>query len=95
MIDRADFLARTLVARLRNLEERFAEDSRDAPDRGQRIAAIEKVLAIELGVTDGSTISLIEAAAPSAKSLQHQSSSDLSNFAEFLRVRLRDQLSAS
>jgi len=95
MADRADYLARTLVSRLDRLRTTYTEDGRGAPDRRTRIETIEKVLAIELGVTDGATLSLIEAAAPSFPPFAPASSRDLAEFAEFLRRRLGAQLAAT
>ncbi|HYD83685.1 MAG TPA: hypothetical protein VEA63_06520 [Opitutus sp.] len=93
MADRADYLARTLIARLGNLEERFAEDERGEPDRRQRIETVEKVLAVELGVADSATTALIEAAVPSSKTVKQGSDRELVEFAGFLRDRLRAHLS--
>lgn len=93
MADRADYLARTLIARLGNLETRFAEDHRGEPDRRQRIETIEKVLAIELGVTDSATSAMIEATAPRPKTVKQGSDRELAEFARFLRERLHAQLS--
>ncbi|ACB73613.1 hypothetical protein [Opitutus terrae] len=93
MPDRAEFLARTLIARLVSLQESRAEDGRSAPDRAERIATLEKVLVVELGLTDSSTLSLIEAAVPDLALAQHDSGRELAAFAEFLRRRLGAQLS--
>lgn len=93
MVDRAHALARTLLARLTNLHAGFAEDRRGAPDRAQRIAAIEKVLAVELGVTDAATLAAIEAAAPSCDPARRVTASESAEFAGFLRQRLRAELS--
>lgn len=95
MADRADYLARTLIARLTNLQASFAEDGRGEPDRRQRIEAIEKVLAVELGVTDSATMSLIEAAVPNLNGVKQARDGEVAAFAEFLRRRLGAQLSDS
>jgi hypothetical protein len=95
MADRAQYLARTLIARIANLHSSFTEDGGAAPDRRQRIAAIEKVLAIELGVTDGTTMALIEATVPTVKNAKQVSDRDVAAFAEFLRQRLGRQLTES
>jgi hypothetical protein len=92
MADRADYLARTLITRLARLEENLAEDGRGEPDRRQRIAAIEKVLAIELGVTDAATMALIETAVPSLKGMKSARDQEVAEFAKFLRERLGAQL---
>lgn len=93
MADRADHLARTLITRLGNLEERFTEDRRGEPDRRQRIEMVEKILAVELGITDSATSALIEAAVPHSKAARQGLDRELVEFAEFLRERLRAQLS--
>ena len=92
MADRADYIARTLIARLANLQASFAEDGRGEPDRRQRIAAIEKVLAVELGVTDGTITASIEAAAPNLAAVKQARDREIAAFAEFLRRRLGLQL---
>jgi hypothetical protein len=92
MADRADYLARTLIARLTRLQESLAEDGRGEPDRGQRIVAIEKVLATELGVTDSTTMALIEAAVPNLKAVKPARDQEVAAFADFLRRRLGAQL---
>lgn len=92
MADRADYLARTVVARLANLQASLAEDGRGEPSRQQRIAAIEKVLAVELGITDGTTMAAVEAAAPSGPAERGGRERELVTFAEFLRRRLAGNL---
>lgn len=92
MADRAEYLARTLVDRIANLEDRFAEDGRGEPDRRQRIETIEKVLAVELGVTDSSTLALVESALPDAKTAGRGLEREFAGFAELLRQRLAAQL---
>ena len=91
MVDRAHYLARTMIARLANLRASFAEDGRGEPDRRQRIDAIAKVLAVELGVTDGALLALIESAVPHSQGGK-VTDREVSAFADFLRVRLAAQL---
>lgn len=91
MADRAQYIARTLIDRLSRLHANLSEEGRVA-DRRQRIAAIEKVLAVELGVTDGATMSLIEAAAPTVKAGARPPDRELASFADFLRTRLAREL---
>jgi hypothetical protein len=95
MADRAHYLARTLIARLASLEASFTEDGRGEPDRRQRIETIEKVLAVELGITDSTTLALIEAAVPHIKPEKHSPDREVATFAEFLRRRLGRQLTES
>lgn len=92
MADRAQYLARTLIARLANLQANFAEDGRGEPDRRQRIATIEKVLAIELGITDGTTMAAVEAAVPSLNATKQNPDREVAEFAAFLRRRVGAQL---
>lgn len=92
MADRADYLARTLLSRLATLSGQFAEDGRGAPDRRARIATVEKVLAVELGVTDSATLSIVEAAAPSGSGGAQGHGRELAAFADFLRQRLAGHL---
>jgi hypothetical protein len=92
MADRALFLARTLMTRLARLRTTAAEEGQREPDRAQRLAVIEKVLAVELGVTDGATLALVEAAAPQGRSDARGGDRELQAFAEFLRQRLATPL---
>lgn len=94
MSDRADYLARTLAKRLAHLRARFAEDHRGEPDRPARLAVIEKILAVELGVTDAVTLAGIEAAAPSLATAETLSPREQAAFAEFLRRHLASHLEA-
>ena len=92
MADRADYLARTLIARLAHLQASLAEEKRGEPDRRQRTEAIEKVLAVELGITDGATLGLIEAAVPGGRTLKEAWDREVAMLADFLRQRLRAEL---
>lgn len=94
MADRAQYIARTLITRLANLQAVFVEDGRGALDRRQRIEAIEKVLAVELGVTDGATLSVVEAAVPHLPAGQRAHDREITALAEFLRGRLGAALEA-
>ena len=92
MADRAQYIARTLIARLANLQASFLEDGRGEPDRRHRIEAIEKVLAVELGITNGTTSALLEAAAPMVKAANQIREQEIAAFAEFLRRQLGTHL---
>lgn len=92
MPDRADHLARTLFSRLDRLHAISAEDGRGEPDRAQRIAVIEKILAVDLGVTDPTTLATIEAAAPDRTTARQSPDRELASFAAFLRRRLANEL---
>jgi hypothetical protein len=92
MPDRADYLARTLITRLANLQARVVDDGRAEPDRRQRIETIEKVLAVELGLTDSATLALIEATVPRIKAGVRAPDRELAGFADFLRQRLATHL---
>jgi hypothetical protein len=95
MADRAHYLARTLIGRLSTLQTSFAEDGRGEPDRWRRIEAIEKVLAVELGITDGTTAALIEAAVPNVRAARQSLDQEVAGFADFLRRRLAGELAES
>lgn len=92
MADRADYLARTLLARLGKLEKTLAEENRAVPDRRKRIEVIEKVLAVELGVTDSVTLAVVESAVPHLDADKPGSPRELTAFADFLRQRLAAHL---
>ncbi len=92
MSDRADYLSRTLIARLANLHASLAEDGRAAPDRRQRLATIEKLFAVELGLTDGTILSTIESAAPHFVGGARPPEREQIAFAAFLRERLGARL---
>jgi hypothetical protein len=94
MSDRADYLARTLSTRLAQLRARFAEDRRGEPDRQARLAVIEKILAVEFGLTDAATLAGIEAAAPSFAAAETTSPREQAALAEFLRRHLAAHLDA-
>lgn len=61
------------------------------PDRAPRIALVEKILAVELGVTDGATVAAVESAMPRAIGRERVPDRDLAAFADFLRQRLARQ----
>ena len=92
MADRAQYIARTLIARLANLQASFLEDGRGEPDRRHRIEVIEKVLAVELGITNGASSALLEAAAPNVKASNQIPEQEIAAFAEFLRRHLGTHL---
>lgn len=94
MADRAQYLARTLIARLANLQSILAEEGRGEPDRRQRIEIIEKVLVVELGITDATTLGMIEAALPDVNGRHPVGDREVAALAEFLRLRLGSVLSA-
>ena len=86
MADRAQYLARTLLNRLAQ-----ADDVGPEPlhvERERRVAMIEKVLAVELGVTDGATISLVETALPLVRPRHGFTDREVATLADFLRERL-------
>jgi hypothetical protein len=92
MADRAEFLARTLISRTSTLAAFSREGNQPAkPNRAERTALIEKVFAVELGVTDGATISLVEAALPQHLD-ERARDRDIATLAEFFRQHLARQL---
>lgn len=93
MVDRAHYLARTLISRVAALEAAAREDAgpRDAL-RSRRLELVAKVLAVELGVTDGATIAVIESALPEMIDGRRPTDRDVSALAGFLRKHLGRQL---
>jgi hypothetical protein len=91
MPDRADYLARVLVSRLRDLESALLDDAEpDEHEEGMRRQEIvTKVLAIEEGITDGPTVQLVTSALPRIDPMEPPSDRDMADFAGFLRKQLR------
>lgn len=89
--DRAAYLARVLISRLRQLEIAALED--DPPARREsavtREGLVAKVLAVEAGVTDGATVQLVASALPPVSVQRSASDRDVSELAAFLRARLK------
>jgi hypothetical protein len=93
MADRAHFLARTLVSRMVNLEEVLREDTNSRAEvAARRIQLVEKVLAVEVGVTDGALVALVESALPRKIGAEPVPDREIVRFADFLRKRLGAQL---
>ncbi len=93
-VDRASYLARQLLTRMRSLETALADDT-DHPTRShaaRREELVAKVLAIEADTTDGATVRLVAAAMPRVHPGRDWSDRDQTALAEFLRERLRDKL---
>jgi hypothetical protein len=90
MPDRADYLARILIARMRSLEEALADRSQAdvATDTRRRVELVEKVMAIEAGVVDGSTHRLLLAAMPTVTPGTPVGDRDLREFTSFVRRHL-------
>jgi hypothetical protein len=85
--DRADYLARTLVTRMRSLDAVLAEDD-GAPDSRRRIELVEKILAVEAGVLDGALHRTTLAAMPATTPGRAVTDRELREFSAFLRERL-------
>ena len=89
MPDRADYLARTLLTRMRSLEEVLADDDEGAGTHTQRrVALVEKVMAVEAGVLDGTMHRTFLAAMPTVTPGKPIADRDLKEFSAFLRERL-------
>jgi len=88
MPDRADYLARTLVNRMRSLETVLAEDGAGDAGPARRLALVEKVLAVEAGVLDGRLHRTFLAAMPSVMPGKPVSDREIREFSAFLRERL-------
>lgn len=89
MPSRSDYLARTLIARMRSLDAVLAEDGA-APGNAstRRLELVEKVLAVEAGVLDGAVHRTVLSALPTATPGRAVSERETSEFSEFLRQRL-------
>jgi hypothetical protein len=87
MPDRADYLARTLVTRMRSLDAVLAEDNA-GPDSRRRIELVEKILAVEAGVLDGALHRTTLAAMPATTPGRSVTDRELREFSAFLRERL-------
>jgi hypothetical protein len=89
MPDRADYLARTLITRMRSLEAVLAEDDAGASGTKRRLELVEKILAVEAGVLDGALHRTILTAMPAATPGRSVSDRELREFSAFLRERLQ------
>jgi hypothetical protein len=89
--DRASYLARRLISRLRDLEGARQDDAErnDHREVGSRQDMVTKVLAVEAGVTDGSTVKLVANALPRIYPAQPTLDRDVAELAAFLRVQLK------
>lgn len=93
-VDRATYLARQLLTRMRSLEAALRDDA-DAATRApaaRREELVAKVLAIEADTTDGPTVRLVTAAMPPVRPDQNWSDREQAELAAFLRARLGDRL---
>ena len=93
-VDRATYLARQLLTRMRSLELALADDD-DKSRRSQgarREELVAKVLAIEADTTDGPTVQLVASAMPAVRPGRDWSDRDQADLAAFLRERLGDKL---
>ena len=89
MPDRADYLARTLINRMRSLEGVLAEDGANAGvGATRRLELVEKVLAVEAGVLDGTLHRTFLAAMPGLTPGKPVSDREVREFSAFLRERL-------
>ena len=94
VVDRASYLARQLLTRMRSLESAL-EDDTDTPDRShaaRREELVAKVLATEADTTDGATVRLVAAAMPPVRPNRAWSDRDQTALADFLRTRLAAKL---
>jgi len=94
MSDRAQYLARTLISRVATLERLNGDDGKGGPTREQRIALVEKVLAVDVGVTDWKTVSLVESALPHNLDRSRGADREIAAFADFLRAQLAREIAA-
>ena len=93
MADRAHYLARTLVSRMASLEEVLREDAKAHGEVAARLTQlVEKILAVEVGVTDSTLVAVVESALPRRIGRQPVPDREIARFAAFLRERLGAQL---
>jgi hypothetical protein len=93
-VDRATYLARQLLTRMRSLETALRDDV-DAGTRAstaRREELVAKVLAIEADTTDGPTVQLVTVAMPPVHPNRDWSDREQAELAAFLRTRLGDRL---
>lgn len=89
MPDRADYLARTLINRMRSLETVLAEDNAGSGgSAARRLELVEKILAVEAGVLDGTLHRTFLAAMPGVTPGRPVSDREVREFSAFLRERL-------
>lgn len=94
MPDRASYLSRQLLTRMRSLESALADES-DHPARShaaRREELVAKVLAIEADTTDGATVRLVASALPRVSPDLDWSERDQASLAVFLRKHLGAKL---
>lgn len=90
MPDQADYLARVIVQRMRSLEAGFDEEGLGADRRAEgRAEMVAKVLAVELGLTDGAVVRLVTEAAPRVAAHSDVPAREQSAYAVFLRRQLK------
>lgn len=95
MPSRFDYLARTLLTRMRSLEDALADRADGSSDEdGRRLELVEKVLATEAGVLDGSLHRTILAAMPTTKRGEAVRDRDLREFTAFLAKHLPAELAS-
>jgi len=86
--DRADYLARTLINRMRSLETVLADSSAGASAATRRLELVEKVMAVEAGVLDGTLHRTFLAAMPTIVPDKAVPDREVREFSAFLRERL-------
>lgn len=91
MPDRATYLARTILSRVRNLEGVLTEDGVQAESARtkRRAELIGKILAIEEGITSGPVVHLVTTALPRINLQRDLSDRDVNEFATLIRRELK------
>lgn len=90
MPDRADYLAKTIVNRVHSLEAILREDlpANDPRLPARREETVAKILVVDAGVTDGTTVRTVLNAVPHVSASGEVSPREMAEFAAFLRGRL-------
>lgn len=91
MSDRATYLARTILSRMRALDGVIAEDGMTGSEEAEarRSAALRKVLAVEEGATFGPTVETVMRAVPRTAGPHPTSDRDLAEFVAVLKRELK------
>lgn len=89
-LERANYLARHLLARAQSLDATLRDDDVTPTERHQRQTdLVAKILAIDAGITDNRTVQLVAGFLPNFSQGDRASERDRQALAELLRPRLQ------
>ena len=91
MPDRATYLARVFLTRLRQLDDVSGDESGmdEQAESARRQELVSKVLAVEAGIVDGTTVRRVAQALPRVDRHRALSDRDKEELAAFLRAQLK------